>query len=81
MVDCEAILVSERKSCAEESILIKCTIIISHGEAHEPPDTSRGSRGRQMVFGHWPNRASHLFPDFEGKADRRFYHPEGLQLT
>jgi hypothetical protein len=81
MVDSEDILVGERKSRAEESIIIKYTIIISHREAHEPPDTLRGSRGRQMIFGCWPNRVSHLFRDFEGEADRRFYHPEGLQLT
>jgi len=34
-----------------------------------------------MVFGRWPNRVSHPSPDFEGKADQRSYHPEGLQLT
>jgi hypothetical protein len=77
----EDMLVGERKSRAEESNLIKYMIIISHREAHEPPDTSRGSRGCQMVFGRWPDRVSHLFPDFEGEADRRSYHPEGSQLT
>ena len=42
------------------------------------PDGARGSRG---VFGRWPNRVSHLFPDFEGEAESwRSYHPEGLQL-
>ena len=81
MVDCEDMLVGERKSRGEESNLIKFAIIISHKEAREPPDTLRGSRGRQMVFGPWPNRVSHLFPDFKGEADRRSYHPEGLQLT
>jgi hypothetical protein len=74
-------VVGGRKSCAEELNLIKYTIIISQREAHEPPDTLRGSRGRQMVFGRWRNRVSRLFPDFEGEADRRSYHPEGLQLT
>jgi hypothetical protein len=44
-------------------------------------NTLRGSRGRKMVFGRWPNRVSHLFLDFEGEADRGSYHPEGLQLT
>ena len=38
-------LVGERKSRAEESNLIKYRIIISHREAHEPPDTLRGLEG------------------------------------
>jgi hypothetical protein len=81
MVDCEDMLVGERKSRTGESNLIKYTIIISHREAHEPPDTLIGSQGRQMVFGRWPNQVSHLFLDFEGEAYWRSYHPEGLQLT
>ena len=55
MVDCEDMLVGERKSRAEESNLIKYRIIISHREAHEPPDALRGSQGCQMVFGCWLN--------------------------
>src|SRR6267154_6783164 len=42
-VDILDILVSERKSRAEESTLIKYAITISRKEAHEPPDTLRGS--------------------------------------
>jgi len=33
----------------------KYEIIISHREAHEPPDALRGSQGCQMVFGCWLN--------------------------
>ena len=44
------------------------------------PMVLRGSRGRQMVFGHWLNQVSHLFLDLEGEADRRSYHLEVLQL-
>jgi len=81
MVDCEDMLVGERESHTEESNLIKYVTIICHCKAHEPPDGVRGSQGCQMVFGCWPNRVNHLFPDFEGEADQRSYHPEGLQLT
>ena len=80
-VDCEDMFGWLNEEHVEESNLIEYAIIISHREAHKPPDTLRGSRGCQMVFGCWPNWVSHLFPDFEGEADRRSYHPEGLQLT
>jgi hypothetical protein len=43
-------------------------------------NTFRGSRGRQMLFGCWPNQVSQLFLNFEGEADRSSYHPEGLHL-
>ena len=46
----------------------------AHNHAYRAPR-------RQMVFGRWPNQVSHLFPDFEDEADRRSYHPEGLQPT
>jgi len=79
MVDSEDMLVSQRKSRVEESNLIKYAIIMSHREALEPPDTSRGTKWYSGASG--PNRVSYLFLDFEGEADRRSYHPEGLQLT
>ena len=38
MAGCEDMLVDEKKSCAEESNLVKCATIISRREGHEPPD-------------------------------------------